>query len=308
MNHGFNFNAITSTEFCVCYDTTDGEVYWQIPVDAEVQGALGDMLRKTVEALDPAGDAMDAYEPAQKYSSEERLVASNGEPHMDKLRALHALQNIQTNAGVIRETQRLAFYFAVFRDAQSRKIVAVRRATQFKGVVKARNRLISLVDDTLKLVADDVFKLDNDFDYLVFHDKTWILRPTGFEYTAALEEAISAQAAAITEELSKSVPCVDFARLIEFVGGHKRAARLISSLRTRSDLHLTSIKMLKKGCKSNGIEFETKGGKVYPKEGSEMAFLELLDRRRYTVELIEEQEEFYVAPNRRNVASRATSN
>lgn len=308
MNHGFDFNAIKATEFCVCYDTKDAEVYWQIPVDAEVQGALGDMLRKTVEALDPGGVAMDAYEPAQKYSSEERLVASNGEPHMEKLRALHSLQNIQTNADVIRETQRLAFYFAVFRDALNRKIVAVRRATQFKGVVKARNRLISLVDDTLKLVADDVFKLDNDFDYLIFHDKTWILRPTGFEYTAALEEAIAAQASAITEELTKSVPCVDFSQLIEFVRGHRRAARLISSLRARSDLHLTSIKKLKKGCKANGIEFVTKGGKVFPKEGSEMAFLELLDRRRYTLELIDEQEEFYVAPNRRSVATHATSN
>lgn len=294
----FNFAAIKSIEFGVCLDSEGGEIYRQIPVDAEVKGALKEILDTTREALGLKDGGLEAFEPAQKYSATERLVAELDSPFMKKIKAIYLAENLQVNAQSMKETDSLAFYFAIFQDSKDEKLLAVRRAMQFKGVLKARNRLISLIDDTLQLVGDDVFKLDNDFDYLVFDGQVCIYRPSGFEYTAGIENEIAAKALEMTAEVAKSIPCVDFTDLTKYVSKHRRAARLIASLRARDDLHLTSSTKLKKGCKQNGIEFTTSKGKIFPADGFELAFLELLDRRRYNVSLIDEQDEFYVAGSR----------
>jgi hypothetical protein len=294
----FNFAAIKSIEFGVCLDSEGGEIYRQIPVDAEVQEALKEILDTTREALGLKDGELEAFEPAQKYSATERLVAKLDSPFMKKIKAIYLAENLQVDAQSMKETDSLVFYFAVFQDSKGEKLLAVRRATQFKGVLKARNRLISLIYDTLQLVGDDVFKLDNDFDYLVFDGQVCIYRPSGFEYTAGIENEIAAKALEMTGEVAKSISCVDFTDLTKYVSKHRRAARLIASLRARDDLHLTSAVKLKKGCKQNGIEFTTSKGKIIPADGYELAFLELLDRRRYNVSLIEEQDEFYVAGSR----------
>ncbi len=195
----------------------------------------------------------------------------------------------------------MVFYFSIFRDANDIKIIAVHRASQFKGIVKARNRLISLIDDTLKLVPDDVFKLDQDFDYIILEKEVWILHPTGFEFTAGIEESIAKKLAKNITEVAKSITCVDFGKFRDFITDHKRAGWLIAGLRSRADIHLTSPKKLKKGCKTNGIRVIETDGKIYPSPGFELAFLELLDRRRYQILLIDGEEELYVAPNRRGV-------
>jgi hypothetical protein len=103
------------------------------------------------------------------------------------------------------------------------------------------------------------------------------------------------------EETAKRVTCIDFLYLKEFVSTHKRAAKLIASLRARPDLHLTSLTKLQEGCIENGIEIVYEGEKIRPAPGSELAFLEMLDRRRYTVDLVDNQEELYIAANRRGV-------
>jgi Domain of unknown function (DUF4868) len=299
-DQAFDFNAIQSVEFGVCYDTSQGEKYWLIPVDGGVQEALKDILTHTIRALNPT-EPMEAFEPAQKYSATERLVASIEELEMDKLAQMFEAENIETNAEAVKETQGMVFYFSIFRDDNGKKIIAVHRASQFKGIVKARNRLISLIDDTLKLVPDDVFKLDQDFDYVILEKEVWILHPTGFEFTAGIEDSIAKKLAKNITEVAKSVTCVDFSKFRDFIVDHKRASRLIAGLRARADIHLTSPKKLKRGCKTNGIQVVETEGKIYPKPGFEMAFLELLDRRRYQIVLIDGEEELYVAPNRRGV-------
>ncbi|MDQ7088940.1 MAG: hypothetical protein Q9Q13_14270 [Acidobacteriota bacterium] len=55
-------------------------------------------------------------------------------------------------------------HFARLTDNKNRRLTALRRASQFKGVLK--KRLIRWLDDTLKIIEDSVFKLDNDFDLL----------------------------------------------------------------------------------------------------------------------------------------------
>jgi hypothetical protein len=170
-------------------------------------------------------------------------------------------------------------------------------------MLRARNRLVNLVDDSLKLVDEDVFRLDQDFDFIATSRQILILRPSGFEYIAGVEQAAADAAIDGTHEIERALRFVDFSDLAGFVGTHKRAARLIGSIRMRDDLARTSFEKLKRSCRKNGIAFTVVDRKIKPVGGSEMDFLELLDRRRYGVDLAGEQE-LYVAPNRRIVPRR----
>jgi hypothetical protein len=51
-----------------------------------------------------------------------------------------------------------------------------------------------------------------------------------------------------------------------------------------------------------GVQTETIDGLISPRPGFEIDFLELLDRRRYNLTLIDDENEFYVATSRRGVS------
>ncbi len=295
----FDFNSIRSVEFFACYDEPQGERFWQVPVDGDVQEALREMLGATVNQLQLETETIPLFEPGEKYGAIEVAVAPMKHKYMEKIRSMYQTDHFDIHAQALLETDRLAFYFAGFHDGQRRKLLGVKRAAQFKGILSARNRLVAIVDDTLKLVDRDIFRLDQDFDYLVTETDVLILRPSGFEYTAGIAEAIGKHVFGMLHDLETTVACVAFSELEQYVSTHRRAGRLVASLHARSDLAQTSATLLKKGCKANQIDVKTAGRKIAPKPGSEMAFLELLDRRRYTVELIEEEEEYYVAASRR---------
>jgi hypothetical protein len=220
-------------------------------------------------------------------------------PYMEKIRQLYETEHFDTNANALLEPENLIFYFAEFYDGDNRKLLAIKRASQFKGIIRARNRLVSIMDDTLKLVDRDVFRLDQDFDYLVAEANVFILRAAGFAYTAAIGEAIAAHAVDLLHDLTATVNCVNFDALEHYVSKHPRAGRLVASLHARKDLSDISPKLLKRECRTNQIKFSVSAGKTEPNSGNEMAFLELLDRRRYAIELIHNEEEFYVASSRR---------
>ena len=89
-------------------------------------------------------------------------------------------------------------------DGKSRRLTAIRRATAFKGILKSR--LLQFTTDTLKIVADKVFKLDSDFDLLTDDKSVSILRPSGFEFVGQLQEAILAAAPANVKLIQSDLP------------------------------------------------------------------------------------------------------
>jgi hypothetical protein len=78
--------------------------------------------------------------------------------------------------------------------------------------------------------------------------------------------------------------------------------RLVAAIKSRPDLVNISKRCLRSECRQAGLKIEQKDGKLVPAEGSEMGFLMLLDRRRYTVTLIERTPETYEAPSRHSAA------
>ena len=73
-------------------------------------------------------------------------------------------------------------YFGVFHDDQGRKAVGIKKGTQLKGTLGARNKLMRLLaDDTLEMIGDNVLKLDREFDAIITDGHVFMskLRITG---------------------------------------------------------------------------------------------------------------------------------
>jgi len=298
----FNFNSIITVEFGVCLDSQDNEIYRIVPSDTGVQSALKEMLEATRSSLFNEEEELQEFSPAEKYGSTERLFLSLESELVAKHQEVFASENLTTDTHGLTNPKSIISYFAIFRDNAGRKLMGFRRAAQFKGVVK--KNLVTLLDDTLKLVEDHLFKLDTDFDYIIYDERILIWRPSGFIFTAGMDEHIAACAAANVDLVSKEVACVDFLGLKDFVLKHKLSMRLIAAIKSRDDLADISKRRLKAECKEAGLKISEIKGMLSPQEGSEYGFLMLLDRRRYTVTLIEKKPETYEAPSR-HAAARA---
>ncbi len=301
MRNEFDFGHITSVEFCVNVVEGDASEDFQIPIDPSVQDALRDMLRDTANRLD--GDDQDAawddYELSEKYASSEHLRADLNSDEMAVARELFDEEGWHTDANMLSEPKAIAYYFAVYRDPQNRKIVGVRRAAQFKGVVSAR--LLRLFDNSLQMLDDQVFKLDLDFDYLITSAHVYILHPAGFEATVGIQALVSERASENAEALGESIKFANFERIAEFVKTKRRAARLVAALSARDDLDRIKRSKFIATAAETGVVLEKKGSKIGPAPGSELGFLELLDRRRYTVEIMVGAKEAFLASSRKRI-------
>lgn len=298
----FDFDHIRSVSFGVNLEADEGEVFRLVPCDKGVQDALKEMLVTTIAALTKEGTKIEDFSPAEKYGANERLRVELASELVQKHREVYGADNLETDTHGLDEPAKLISYFAVFQDRANRKLIAFRRAAQFKGVVK--KHLVTFMNDALRIVPDGLFKLDTDFDFLILKDQILIWRPSGFIFTAGMEEQLMACAAGNVDKIAEEVTCVDFVGLRDFVSKHRLAMRLIAALKSRQDLGEISMQRLKVCCKDNGVTFTIKGGKMVPAEGTEMDFLLLLDRRLYTLTLIEEHPERYQAASR-SLATRA---
>jgi Domain of unknown function (DUF4868) len=218
---------------------------------------------------------------------------------MASVRALHEEEGWSINAGALADPKKIVYYFGVFRDDRKRRLTAVRQATQFKGAFKGR--FVSIMDDTLRMVADRIFKLDDQFDFLITAQHVYILHPAGFERIAEIENFAAEKAHAMTLALSGTVKFMDFSGLADYVVKHKRAARLVAALNGRNDLHMIKRAMFVKAAKETGVVLEMKGHKLVPAKGSEIGCLEMLDDRRYTTSLKPGPKPAFVASSRRRI-------
>lgn len=164
-----------------------------------------------------------------------------------------------------------------------------------------RSRLIRFVTDALKLIEDRVFKLDSDFDLLMDSANVHILRPSGFEFAGKLQQAIVDAVPQNITAIQKDLAFVEFDAIAAYAAEHPRAARYIASIRGQGETKNIDKSALKKLCKSTSVEITEKKGKITVSAGHEMGFLEVLDRRRYELELVKGQPERFKAPSRTKI-------
>lgn len=146
-----------------------------------------------------------------------------------------------------------------------------------------------------------MFKLDNDFDLLVDSQSVHILRPSGFEFAGQLQDAILNAVPKNVAALQKDLAFVDFAAVQAYAGAHPRAARYLASIRAQKVTKNIDKNALKRLCKDTGVEVKESKGKLLVGNDHIMGFLEVLDRRRYELELVKGTPERFRAASRRKL-------
>ncbi len=296
MNLHFGFKSVKTTEFGIGRDGGHGQTFWFVAVDKEVQVALREMAEATWTAMQELAKTPAKYEPSEKYASCEHVYLPLADDLTKCMRKLHTANNLTTDGNALAEPSEVFCYFVRLTDRQGRRLTALRRATQFKGVLKSR--LIRFVSDALKIVEDRVFKLDVDFDLLVDTQNLHILRPSGFEFSGELQQAVLDAVPKNIDAIKQNLKFVEFATIGEYASKHPRAARYLASIRAQGEMKNIDKSALKKLCKSTGVELSDSKEQITVQEGHVMGFLEVMDRRRYELELVKGVPEQYKAASR----------
>jgi len=295
----FDLDSVTITEFGVGRDGGDEETFVAVPVDSDVQGALREMVQATWDAMEKDEDGPGLYEPSEKHGSMEYLYLPLMNDMASSVRELHKAANLNIDGGALNKPADVFCYFVRLTDNSQRRLTALRRASHFKGIVK--KRLIRFVSDSLKLIDDDVFKLDNDFDFLIDSVNIHILRPSGFEFAGKLQQAILDAVPENIKAIKENLTFVEFGSIEAYAAKHPRAARHLASIRGQEETKNIDRSLLKTFCTQMGIEIAESEGKIVVTGGHEMGFLEVLDRRRYQVNLVQNTPELYRAASRRKI-------
>ena len=299
MNLKFDINDVVVTEFGVGRDDGHGRDFDHVTVDGNVQGALQEMAVATWEVMQTQTDNPPSYEPSEKHESIEYMHLPLNDNMAEVMRKLHEANNLPPDPTALADPKMVFCYFARFTDSQQQKLTAVRRATQFKGVLKSR--LIRLHTNALKLIEDRVFKLDHDFDLLIDSENIHILRPSGFEFVGQLREAIMAAVSTNVTSLEEDLIFIDFNVIEKYASKHPRAARYLASIRSKNEAVNIDSGRLQKLCADNGVELTVTNGVLSLEKKQVMGFLEVLDRRRYEIELVTDMPEHYRAAKRSKI-------
>jgi len=301
MKLAFDLNKVTLVEFGVGRDDGNEQAFVAVPVDAKVQTALREMTLSTWQAMQGDGDGPTKYEPSDKHGSLEYLYLPLADGMAAGVRDLHQAANLLIDAAALTTPGEVFCYFVRLTDDRQRKLTALRRASQFKGIVKNKGRLIRLLDDTLQIVEDTIFKLDSDFDLLIDANHVHILRPSGFEFAGKLQQAILDAVPGNVAAIKAGLTFIEFDGVEQYAAKHPRAARYLASIRGQEEMKDIDKAALKKLCKSTGVDVSESKGKVIIADGHEMAFLQVLDRRRYQLELVKDKPEKFVAASRKPI-------
>lgn len=300
MDLNFDFNKITTTEFGVGFDREKKYLFTHMPSDQNTKEALRKMAEATSLAMQEKIEAPRPYEPSEKYAGSGSLYLLTSDPLAEPLLDLHKATNLPTDASALTDPSMIACYFAQFRDEQGCHLTALKRAAQFKGILK--KRLIRLCDDSWKFVEDTVFVLDNDFDLLVSDDRLYILRPSSFEAIGKLTQTILDAVPKNVAIIQQEMPIVNFSAIQDYASKHPRAARYLASIRTQK-LAGMNYSALENLCEKTNVEIEEIDEKINVPEKHIMGFLEVLDRRRYPIELIDDTPESYRATSREKLGA-----
>ncbi|MEX1211348.1 MAG: Kiwa anti-phage protein KwaB-like domain-containing protein [Balneolaceae bacterium] len=294
----FDFDNVRAVQFGVGKDNSDEDTFHCVMVDNEIQEALVTMAKDTWVAMGDENNSGEPnrYEPSEKHSSREFLFIPLEDDLAVRLRNLHRAINLDIDQSALDDVNEMFCYFAKFTDEEGRTLTALRRAIQFKGVLKSR--LITFGTDALKIIEDKVFKLDNDFDLLIDNEYVYIYRPSSFEFAGRLKEAILEAVGGNIESLQSDLPFVDFDIIEEYASSRPRAARYLASIRSQQEIARIDRQNLIETCTATGVEIQETYNGIVVDEKSIMGFLEVLDRRRYEVNLVRDAPEQYRAPSR----------
>ena len=257
-----------------------------------------EMVQATRRQVDADGGAPRSYEPTEKYTSGEYSVVPMGDPLEATVREIHEIQLLAPDSGALSDPRRVFCYFARFEDNRDRRLTAIRQATYFKGVLE--KKLLQFCSDSLHMVEDRVFKLDNDFDLLIDSDHTHILRSKAFESVGQLKAAILGGVKKNISEIQQELDFVDFRNVESHASTHVLAAGCLASIRQQDLAGITPASLVSE-CTRLKVTVKRSNGMVSVHDEDVMDFLRVLERRRYRSDLVSNHPEQFMADSRRKI-------
>ena len=298
----FDFDHIETTEFGVGVTIARNRGFFTVPAHQTVAGHLNGMVHATIDAMNEVSLDPTAYSPANSVPGWQHLSVAIDDEMAAVFRDLINTDNFVPRANILQDqdAQRVFCYFARLTDGVGRRLIAMRRATTFKGFLNPRNRVVRWIDDALQFTEGNQFKLDNDFDLLVAEDELRVLRQRGLEAIAQLQQAIKDAVPGNIDRMRASMPFVNLDGIAAAAVDSIRAARILSSIMMQGITGVTLLS-LQNECRQKGVQIVVNDGTVTVPEAQIWDFLDTLDRRRWRSSLLPHGDEFYRASTRRRV-------
>ncbi len=331
MNLDFNIENVIATEFGVGRDQVGKQAFNTVPVNNEVQTrpcgpgrvsqcrnfntvpanngvqtALHDMLTATVDAQKKISKEPRQYDPSEKFGGIGYLYLSLHDERVELFRHLHKAQNIDTDTNALNNMDCIFCYFSRFTDNAHRTLTALRHPTQFKSLGKSRG-LMQFVGDTLTLIQNPLFKLDKDFDLLIDSTQVHIFRVSGFEFIGKLQAAIREAVPQNIKAIQSDIPYVNWEPIEQYATSHTRAARYLASIQSQGWAQQVDKFALKDLCQNTGVGITVSDGRLNISKDQVLGFLEVLDRRRYEIELVSDTPEHFRAAAREQLSTQGPS-
>ena len=298
----FNRDAIQSANFGVRLRSTQNMYF--VPTDGPTKTALKSIFGETVAHFEAIPTAWEKLDISEDYGSRRRVYAERDNEFMKELSVIFDIGALDDLTNIGDHVSDIEYYFAVFSDDENRRAIGVKRATRMKGTMKARNRLVRLVDDTLQLIEEDVLRLDEEFDVIVSDAHVFILNVGAMEQVARIVEQVAATAAEKIQLIHDTLPFLDLTRIKEKIAGHPRVARNAASVAANPNLGAFQRAPIEALAAKHGIKFKVLAdGRLQCRVQDNAKLIELLDARRYHLDLSGDGGDPYRATGRQKVAA-----
>lgn len=261
-----------------------GDMFF-VPTDGDTKTAMAEVLQATYDALNGIDGDWEAFDISEDYGSARKLYAQRDADYSGDISDLYDIGALADIANLDEHASEIDYYFCEFYDDQDRKIVGIKKAAQFKTTLAARNKLIRIVDDTLQLIDDNVLKIDPVFDALITDDHIYILKPRPFEYLANIVAHVANAATDKVAYIHDNIAFLHMERIKGKIGQHPKMARLAASIASRDDLGTFQRAPIEALAEQHGIKFKEVDGRLQCRVADETKLLEILDARRYHLDL-----------------------
>lgn len=295
----FDQRDVRTTQFGIGRLDGDSRRYTLVPADGDVQEALRTMTSQTVRELKKKADSRSMFDPADKHGRREHLYVPLQDELATPLRGLHDAENLMIDSRSLDEPADAFCYFTRLTDHGGRRITGIRRAAQFKAV--RRRHMLKFYNDSMRMATEPMFQLNEEFDVIVDSEFVHILNPSGFRSLAQVDATLAESVRKNISTISDGIPFADWDAVQDYAYRKPRAAALLSSIRTNRFYAGIDRTLLVTLCRNTGVEVEESDGKIIIPERSILDFLEVLDRRRYEIHVVEESAEQYRAASRRKI-------
>jgi hypothetical protein len=295
----FNLANIESVNFAVAL-RSNGNRYF-VPTDGAIKEALKEVLRATVASFANIGGDWEAHDVSEDYGESRRTYAPRDTDYLTDLSAIFDAGDLHDLANAHEHVQDIDFYFGVFHDDVGRKAVGIKKGTQLKGTLGARNKLMRLADDTLRMIEDEVLKLDREFDAIMTDAHVFMLKVRSVEYVANIVEYVAGAAAAKMQQIQDALTFLDLSRIRDDISRHPRMARMAASIAARNDLAQIQRDRMQQLADQHGLVLKEVGGRLQCRRQDEAKLLEILDARRYHLDLTAKGPVPYRATGRQKV-------